>query len=166
MWNIMNLSVCPLPSIHQAWDKKESLLWRRWFIKSFHQITYVLQLINRTLDNVLWWNSLLLGLAFETVTVRHWTWFSAPRFGQFTMRVWTAKRSGCQQILARCDRLRDLIRVESQPRPRAVEAVVSSQRGGCRTGGESWSNCSLCCHVAVRIGEQSSKGWQWDSLEK
>lgn len=118
--------------------------------------------IKVTLDNVFRWSGLLPGLGF--VTVRHWTWLSAPWFGRLRLWVWTARRSGYKQALAWGDRGGDLVRAESQPRPRAAETVVSGQRRGCRTGGESWSNCSWCCHVAVWIGEQSSKGWQRDSL--
>lgn len=165
MCNITNLSVCVWVSqtCRMKNNIKKSLLWRKWFIKSSHQILYVLQVIHRILNNVFQWRRFLLGLGFLSVIVRHWTCLSAPWFGHLRLRIWTARRSGREQVLARGDRGGDQIRVESQPRPRAAETVVCCQRRGCRTGGESWSNCSLCCHVWI---EQSSKGWQWDSLCK
>lgn len=158
MWNYIILSV--LPSIHHLKDHKQhSLLWGKSFIKSCNWILCVSQFINWTLNDF-WWSSLLLGFSFVTLIVRHWTWLSAPWFGYLRLGVWTARRSGCEQVLAWVDRVGDLIRAETPPRLRAAE-TVSGQRRGCRTGGESW-----CCHVAIWIGEKSSKGWQWDSLYK
>ena len=119
---------------------------------------YVLQFMWGALNSVFGRCNRLLGLGLVTVIVRHWTWLPAPRFRQ--LRVWTAKRPGCKQVMARSDRIGDQVRVVSQPRPRASETVVPRQRGCYRTGRES----GRCCHVAVRIGERSSKGRQWDSL--
>lgn len=122
------------------------------------------QLISGTLNNRFWWSSLLLGLDFVTVIVRHRTRLSAAWFEQ--LRVWIGRQSGCKQVLAWGDRDGHLIRAESRPRLRAAKTVVPGDCRGCRTSGKSWSNCWWCCHVVVRIWKQSTQGWYWNSLYK